>query len=284
MAYTPINTGDVIELDQAKCTSHPLKDLYIDKIPPPAVDQQIWCYMSFITSLDGRISLDFGKGACRVPPHLANPRDWRLFQELAAHSDCLVTTSRYLRDLQAGTAQAPLPVDVAYQDLIYWRLDNGLNKQPDVAVIGSSSDFTLPAEWFDQGRLVWLFAPSNTEADNLRRHHSLGAQVAAYFTGNRAGGKTITSTLSRLGYRRVFFIGGPQLSHSLLADDALDTLFLTIRQRIIGGQQGSYESIVEGPALELGLDFELRWIFLDTAAGNEAGQLFTRYDRIRHSV
>jgi len=43
-----------------------------------------------------------------VPDSVANPRDWRLFQELAAQADVLVMSARHLRELAAGAAQDSL--------------------------------------------------------------------------------------------------------------------------------------------------------------------------------
>lgn len=271
----------IIELTQGDDARQTIEGLYLDKRLPPEPDEGTWLYMSFVTSLDGRISLAGGRDSTRVPANIANPRDWRLFQELAAHSECLVTTSRYLHELKAGTAQATLPVDhIGHPDLGDWRLNNGHKEQPDVAVVGNSLDYTLPPAWFEQGRQVWLFPPSKASEEAINRHNRAGAKVAAYFAGSRVAGGMIKGTLAKLGYRRIFCIGGPQLAHSLLADNALDSLFLTVRQRIIGGEQGAYENIVEGAALDRGIDFELQWLYLDRGLGAEAGQQFTRYDRI----
>lgn len=272
----------VIELAGQKGNYTPIKGLYLSLPLPPENGDHPWLYMSFVTSLDGRISLDTGQAGCRVPDHIANRRDWRLFQELAARSDCLVTTSRYLHELAAGNAQAGLPVDLErYSDLGAWRRANGLPQQPDVAVVGSSLDYRIPAQWSEEGRQIWLFVPAQADQAELLRHQRHGAQLAGHFNGPRADGRLLRNTLFNHGYRRIFGIGGPRLAHALLADDALDSLFLTVRHRIIGGEQGTYESFVEGAALGAGVDFELQWLYLDASEGGEVGQHFTRYDRLR---
>lgn len=280
----PIHEQKVIELARSdRQEARDLKGLYLNSSLPPAAHDESWLYTSFVASLDGRISLDSGEGECRIPAQIANPRDWRLFQELAARADCLITTSRYLRELHCGAAQAQLPVDQqAHSDLIDWRLSNNLNRQPDVAVVGSRLDYVIPSQWIDQGRRIWLLAPIQADRETLARYNiDSGAEVAAQFTGTRARGKMIRQTLADLGYRRIFCIAGPRLAHVLLEDDVLDTLFLTLRHRIIGGEPGTYENIVEGARLPADRDFELKWAYLDISGGHEGAQQFMRYDRIR---
>ena len=56
--------------------------------------------------LDGRIALPAaGRSSHQVPPAIANARDWRLFQELAAQADLLITSARYFRQSEDQEAQ-----------------------------------------------------------------------------------------------------------------------------------------------------------------------------------
>lgn len=74
--------------------------------------------------MDGRIAGALpGERRQRVPAATANPRDWRLYQELAGHADVLITSGRYLRDLDASRAQDILPLgsDEAFADIRQWR-------------------------------------------------------------------------------------------------------------------------------------------------------------------
>ncbi|WP_187147866.1 RibD family protein [Halorhodospira halophila] len=236
-------------------------------------------YANFVTSLDGRISLDAGVG-CRVPGTVANPRDWRLFQELAARADCLITSGRYLRELAAGCAQDALPVGSEFTDLQQWREDQGLNPHPDVAIVSGSADFRIPATLREQGRRIWLFVPEDAATDALRRHQDAGAEVAAQFPGRRVTGRQLRETLGALGYARVYSVAGPQIAHTLVADGSLDTLFKTVRHRIIGGEPGAFETIIEGPGLENPADFRLRWLYFDPGEGPGDEQQLLRLDRV----
>src|SRR5688572_30682912 len=84
----------------------PLRGLYLDeRFRPPNRRRQPFTYANFIASLDGRISLPDPRTTKRtVPTGIANARDWRLFQELAASADALITTGRYIRDLPSAVS------------------------------------------------------------------------------------------------------------------------------------------------------------------------------------
>jgi len=64
------------------------------------------------TQLDGRIAVPHPtRPGLTVPETIANDRDWRLFQELAAQADLIISSGRYLRDWADGRAQEILRVD-----------------------------------------------------------------------------------------------------------------------------------------------------------------------------
>src|SRR3990172_3258808 len=54
-------------------------------------------YASFISSIDGRISIpDPSEPGFVIPKTIANERDWRLFQELLMQADIILSSGRYL--------------------------------------------------------------------------------------------------------------------------------------------------------------------------------------------
>ena len=277
-------TDSVLELFPDAGRPRALEGLYRDA-PLGGKSSGPFVYTNFVTSLDGRIALDGGGGQHRVPSAIANPRDWRLFQELAAHADVIVTSGRYLRDLSLGKAQDHLPVGEAdaFADLRRWRLDRGMSAQPDIAILSYGLSFVLPDSLLRQGRNIHIFAAQPLNAAAVRHHEAAGARVHPAPPGEGVRGDFLVRALEELGYRNIYSVTGPKVMNTLVRDGVLDALYLTIRTRLIGG--AAFETILEGPALVAAEDFRLASMYLDTAPGADPGQLFMRFDRIgrRHS-
>ncbi len=124
----------------------PLERLYLNhNLRAVRNPSRAFVYTNFIASLDGRIAFECPRRGTRGIDEIANARDWRLFEELAAQADVLLTTGRYMRRLARGDAQAILPLseEPAYQDLRDWRQAQGLTVQPAVVVLSASLDIPL---------------------------------------------------------------------------------------------------------------------------------------------
>jgi riboflavin biosynthesis pyrimidine reductase len=277
----PPKGTDLIRLFPQPAESRPLEGLYLDTpLVTPERKDRCFVYSNYVTSLDGRISMVRpADGREVVPASIANPRDWRLFQELAGHADVLITSGRYLRDLRAGHAQDVLPVGSAeaFADIREARRERGLRPQPDVAVLSGSADFPVPPALLEQGRQVHVFAPASAPTGNLEARRAQGASLETVSNTTRVGGRHIVSRLSALGYRRVYCVTGPYVLHSLVSDGVLDALFLTTVHRLIGGER--FATVVEGPALDPAADFHLTSMYYDPSAPEGAGQIMARYDR-----
>ncbi len=256
--------------------TRPLRGLYLDqavrRCAPPFV------YANFVTSLDGRIALG-GLGGRSVPAAVANPRDWRLFQELAVQADCLLTTGRYLRQLAGGSAQDVLPIgpQPEFDDLWRWRREAGLPPQPAVAVVSASLE--LPDEIFIVHRARELYVVTGAGADpaGRARLERRGVRVLTAGDGARVEGRPLVDALRAHGQRWLYTIGGPQLLHSLVAADALDRLYLTFAHRLLGGTD--FDSLITGAALDPAPELRLAALHLDAHAPGPGGQCFARFDR-----
>ncbi|MCJ7569980.1 MAG: hypothetical protein MUO58_20920, partial [Anaerolineales bacterium] len=126
-----------------------LRGLYLEhdlRAQAERLDRVFLC-ANFVGSLDGRIAVPdpSGKGVT-LAEAITNPRDWRLFQELAVQSDILITSGRYLRQYAKGVKQEILQIydDPQFKDLQDWRMNRSLSPQPDLAVISSRLDFDIP--------------------------------------------------------------------------------------------------------------------------------------------
>lgn len=273
-------TDEIIQLWPAPAAPVPLRGLYLrSPLLPEHWAGRTFVYSNFVTSADGRIALpDPATGLTKVPDTIANPRDWRLFQELAAQADVLLTSGGYLRELAAGLAQDALPVsrDPAYADLLGWRQAQGWQAQPDVAVLSNSLDFELPSAWFADDRRVFVLTTADPACPAAHRLTAEGAAVVA-FPGASVAGAGAVAFLAEQGYRRIYSVGGPHVLRTLLADGVVDALFLTTVHRLIGGTDAP--GILEGPPLERPVDLRLSALYYDGRAHGGLGQTLARYDR-----
>jgi riboflavin biosynthesis pyrimidine reductase len=234
-------------------------------------------YANFISSLDGRIAVPRSDGSLAVPDNSSNPRDWRLFQELAVQSDVMLSSGRYLREYEDGRAQEILKIydDPALADLAEWRLDKGLTRYPAIAVISASLAFPIPSALVADERRVVVITTADAPAIRKRELEHSGLIIIEAGNSEVRGDEAIKG-LSQLGFSYIYSAAGPRVLHLLLSSHALDRLYLTYAARILGGQP--YSSIVEGPLLPAPVDFTLRRLYLDQHAPGPGGQLFASYD------
>lgn len=256
-----------------------LANLYLNhKLRQQAEKQQRpFVYANFVMSLDGRIAIPhLTKPGLKVPENIANDRDWRLFQELAAQADIIISSGRYLRDWADGRAQEILRVDDPdFADLRAWRERNGLRPQPDLAIISGSLDFPVPEVLTANGRRVIVF----TTADpNPTRAAEIEAQAGKLYVAGESSvsGNKMVQILADLGYQTVCSAAGPRILHLLLTDGVLNRLYLTQVGRLLGGSP--YSTILEGDLLETAVAAHLHTLYHDPLALNGLGQLLFAYN------
>lgn len=272
-------TSTVIELYPESGVTRSLSGLYLDQLAGiDTAGDEVFVYSNYVTSLDGRIALP-GKGKThQVPPAIANPRDWRLFQELAAQADLLITSGRYFRQAADAEAQAELPVGSSdeFTDLRDWRLQQGLKPQPDIAIFSASLDIPPKSLAHYRDRKLHLFTGSDHSPAQVERLGEF-ASVNIIKCGNGRGvdATLVKGCLAALGYRRVYAIAGPSVLHTLASGKALDRLYLTTAHRLLGGTE--FDTIAWGPQLDDPTDMPLRALYLDTAAPQGAGQTLAVY-------
>lgn len=272
--------GDLLQLYPPPTDSLPLMRLYLEhplhRITEAAAPL---VYSNFVTSLDGRIALPRpGQKSHGVPPAIGNARDWRLYQELAAQSDLLITSARYFRQYAEGEAQDRLPVGPGEQfaDLRQWRLEQGLSAQPDVAVFSSSLDIPIGALQAYTDRRLHILTGAQADPERRATLREAGAEVHIAGTGSTAEGARAIEILQTLGYRRIYVIAGPAVFYTLVHDKALQRLYLTLAHRILGGED--FDTLTWGSELHPAPATKLRSLFYDAYAPGEAGQLLACYE------
>jgi riboflavin biosynthesis pyrimidine reductase len=234
-------------------------------------------YANFVVSIDGRIAIPHPSGdGLTVPKSIANERDWRLFQELAAQADIIISSGRYLRDWAAGRAQEILQVDdPRFADLRAWRRSRGLPPQPDIAIVSASLDFPIPELLRAGGRRVVVFTTAEPDALRVEEIEAQTGQVIVA-GAQSVNGATMVGRLTELGYRSVYSAAGPRVLHLLLAGGVLDRLYLTHANRLLGGRP--YAAIVEGASLKPAADVRLNTVYFDPEALEGFGQLLLSYE------
>jgi len=236
-----------------------------------------YIYANFVASIDGRIAISRpGGSGMTVPKATANPRDWRLFQELAAQADIILSSGRYLRDWAEGRAQEILQVeDPRFADLRRWREDHGLPLQADIAIISASLDFPIPPVLTEGGRRVIVVTTHNPDPARVKEIESRGVKVVAAGEEGVDGGQ-MSQALRQLGYRLVFSAAGPRILHLLITGGVLNRLYLTQANRMLGGTM--FASILDGPLLDPPLDLKIYRVYYDSYGLDGLGQMFVSYD------
>jgi len=253
-----------------------LEGLYLGlNLHRQAADDDVLIYSNYIASMDGRISLrDTNTGQFIVPETIANKRDWRLYQELAAQAGVMITSARYFRQLAKGEAQDLLPVGQApdYADLLDWRHAQGLDSQPAVAIVSNSLDIPAAALDVVYGRDIYVFTTEQADSKwemALKRH---GAHVIHAGGSEGVNGGTLRRQLAGLGFSSAYMIAGPQVHGTLIRAGALDRLFLTTHHTLLGG--GAFHTILQGE-LAAPAQLELKSLYLDAEPENQ--QMFAQY-------
>lgn len=236
-------------------------------------------YTNYVASIDGRIAIPRPEGkGMMVPKDTSNDRDWRLFQELAVQADVIISSGRYLRDYAEGKAQEILRVydEPRFEDLGRWREERGLSPYPDLAVVSGSLDFPIPAFLTQSGRKVIVITHGAADKERMRKLEGEAGRVVIAGESDVAGNQAIAA-LGALGYRTVYMATGPRVHHLLLADNALDRLYMTVAHRLLGGQP--FSSLVEGDLLRPAVGLRLNSLYFDPHALDGLGQQFTCYER-----
>jgi riboflavin biosynthesis pyrimidine reductase len=271
--------SDILELYPDSGKTHALQGLYLRQIP--ATTDRPFIYTNYIVSIDGRIALPAtDRRSSQVPTAIANPRDWRLFQELAAQADLLISSARYFRQAVEQEAQAELPVGLApeFDDLRQWRIEQGLSPQPDIAVFSASLDIPIEALHVYAERKVYIITggeadPQRIEAITRQSH----AQIIQSGDARHVDAAQLKAKLGKLGYRRIYAIAGPSVLHALVRGNVLDRLYLTTAHCLLGGQE--FDTIAWGPEFSPACKLPLRAMYLDQHMPEGAGQTLAVYGR-----
>ena len=163
-------------------------------------------------SLDGRLAPPSGGAA-----QLGGPGDRRVLEEALAWSDAVLIGAGTLRAHRCSCL-------IRAEDLLQQRTVAARCSQPAVVVVSRFGDFPLEWPFFQQPFERHLLTPSGLVGSGFQASHRLNACW-----------KDTLNDLSAQGWTRMLLLGGAQLCASLLAQDAVDELQLTLCPRLLGG-------------------------------------------------
>jgi len=252
----------------------PLRGLYLEhRLHELGTVQSPFAYGSFVSSLDGRIAL-MEPGSADVLEGLTSANDFRLFQEIHAQADCLITNAGYLRALALGQLGNMLQVSAA--DLVEWRKHNGLSPQPAIVVASSSLDFPVHPSILQHRQPLYVATGRSADPARVQALRARGLEILFAGEGSMVEGAALVDALRPHGYRSLYLLAGPKMLNAMLRDRQLSRLYLTLRHRLLGGE--SFHTLVEGPRLgDAGL-LALRALHYDRGEGDGIGQWFAQFD------
>ena len=269
----------VLQLFPPPARERRLSGLYFgESMPEPNAGTAPFLYANFATSLDGRIAVAGADGVSSLPEGLTNPRDWRLFQELQAHADCVLTHGGYLRALASGTLGNILQVGLGAdsEDIARWRADRAMASQPAVVILSASLDFVLPRSLSEHGQPVHVLTTTAAPSDRIAALRAAGCEVLIAGSQSRVRGRDVAAILYERGYRRAYLQTGPGMLETALRDRVLSRLYLTLGHRVVGGER--FDTMLRGELLGTAGSLRLRALYLDQSAADEGGQFFASFE------
>lgn len=280
----PDRQATVTRLFPLPAQTAPLEGLYLGHDIRAAGDTSAaFVYTNFISSLDGHISeVEPGSNRRRVPQAIANDRDWRLYMELAAQADVVLTSARHLRAIVDGRHTELVDIGHGqHADLAGWRRDRGLEAQPAIAVMSTRLELPIAAL---RDRLATPLLVVTTSTAPERRVAALqaeGIEVLHGGDGDSVDGHLLVQALGGCGLRCIYSIAGPRVLHTLQAAGVLNRLYLSLAHVLLGGEH--YDTLTHGPAFTPPALMQLHKLYLDPTAPPGSGQLLACFETRRES-
>lgn len=219
--------------------------------------QQIIVRLVLAVSLDGRLAYPKG-GASQ----LGGSGDRRALEEALAWSDAALVGAGTLRAHRSSCL-------IHAKELLEQRQAASRPPQPALFVVSRQTEF--PQHWpvFQQPFARYLLTPTGNWAEGFLESYPLASTWS----------ESLASLATR-GWSKFVLLGGAGLCASMLAEDAVDELQLTLCPRILGGPFSWVPS--PAPALPGDLALPDAWL-LEQSRPVGGGELVVSYRRNRKS-
>lgn len=234
-------------------------------------------YANFVSSLDGRTSqIDREMGRLRPPRAVSNDHDWRLYLELAAQADAVITSGSRLNAMLAEDRDEIHCVEEIEQgDIGEWRRARGLHHRPTCIVL--SRNLELPVEQLLARPHCDLVLMAGAQADAGVAERLRGDGIDVRLAPQRwVVGDDIAQLARERGFRTLYAIGGPDILYTMLDARLLDRLYLTLAHVALAGRD--FDTLTHGDTLQPPFGFGLHEIYLDPPRVGKPEILFGSYD------
>ena len=225
----------------------PLEGLYLDhrlqeiakKLKRPFI------IANYISDENDVIATRDNRGNFQVAKEVKNPYDWRLFQELTAQADVILTGAGYLNRIVTNSREAQhifsqFDRGGEFEMLGEWRTQNGFkSRNPDIVIVSRSLNFEIPNLVVKSDRKITIFTTyaksESEEASKLKEDN-----VTVVGAGEKSvDGNEMITHLADEGYKVIKMTTGPRILSILLAAGVLDRLYITRVQINIRFEQRS---------------------------------------------
>jgi riboflavin biosynthesis pyrimidine reductase len=243
----------------------------------------------YLTDQNGILARVTPEGHFEIPREMRNSSDWARYQELMAQADVIISSGSYFRRLAGQGAQEILFQFEARQEFEHlgqWRLEAGLQRSPDVAIVSRSLDFEIPQELLKSGRRIILFT-TDSMANSARAKAFRGTDIQIIGSGETDvdGGKMIDTLAREMGYAVIMMVSGPGVLDLLLSARCLHRVYITEAHiEIPFDNPAAVQTILPGGMkIEQHPDFHLAHQYIQEGViaedGSVLSQSFLRYDR-----
>lgn len=232
---------------------------------------------NFLSSLDGRIAVSpSAQTKTELPKDLTSDEDFRLFLELHAQADCLITHGGYMRALAENKLGniLQIPNNKDYEDLYNWRALQGLNPHPTLVIASSSLEFPMHPSLKEHGQKVYIATSQQSEPSKRKTWEDQGYKVIVAGE-KKVDGKPLIDALCKEDLKHFYLIAGPKMLHTMIKDKKLSHLYLSNAQQLLGGE--FFNTMLDGEILTTP-KLELKSLFYDDNSENGHGLFFSNYD------
>jgi riboflavin biosynthesis pyrimidine reductase len=271
----------VFRLFPPPCEEVPLRGLYLTLgLHCRGTPESPFVYANFLTSLDGRIALEDPEGRTYLPKTLTTPDDFRLFLELEAQADCLITHGGYLRALAEKRLGNILQVglDDPHRDLQAWRRDQGLALQPAIVIASASLDFPMAESILRHRQPCYIATGRRAAPERIAYWQRQGFEVLIAGEGALVEAAPLVQRLGAKGYRSIYLIAGPHMLDTVVRQGCLGLLFQTITHQLLGGE--FIRTLLPGPEMGVFGHLKMQSLYYDPISPLGTGQWFAQFQNL----